>query len=416
MHESWRRIRGGAVNYTLYYHAEFSQPLKDYGVWSATLPTGRTIWKTLEFAKACAEAAVLPGCREKEGQHLGFYANFPTTDKEVIMLKAGISYVSLADARENIKSEIPDWDFNGLRQQSHDVWADELGRMSIEGGTKDQKTTFYTALYHSLLDPRTETDVNENYPGGDGQVHQAKGFTKRTIFSGWDIYWSQFPLLTLIDPQVVDDEIQSMVELATQNGTHYFDRWELMGSYTGCMCGSPQVVVNNDAYQKGIRNFDVAKAYEYSVNTCRKFGNGPLGYTPGAVAVTLENAFADWNLSQLAKALGHVDEAKTFATDGQDFRNIFNPELSWTYDKSGKDAHPEWHGWFVTKDKDGKWGTWNGLVASPGEMESSLYQNGWFVPQDIPALISLLGGKKLLSRSCQTSSSARKIWARRIVT
>ena len=104
-----------------------------------------------------------------------------------------------------------------------------------------------------------------------------------------------------------------MVELAEQNGTRYFDRWEMMGSYTGCMCGSPQSSVINDAYQKGIRDYDLAKAYEYSVNTCEKFGNGPQGYASKGhgLAITLENAYADWNLAQLAAGLGHADDAKT---------------------------------------------------------------------------------------------------------
>jgi predicted alpha-1,2-mannosidase len=388
-------FRGGTVNYMLYYHAEFSKPLKNIGVWSAAIPQGRSVWNKPEFAAACKAAVQLPGCREKEGAHLGFYAEFPTEDKEVIMLKAGISFVSIAGARANLAAEIPAWDFDGVRQQARELWAKALDQMSVEGGTEDQKTIFYTAIYHSLIDPRICADVNGDYTGGDGQIHHTKSFTKRTIFSGWDVYRSQFPLLMLIAPSIVNDQINSAVELAEQNGTHYYDRWELMGSYTGCMCGSPQVAVINDAYQKGIRNYDLAKAYEYSVNTCDKFGNGPQGYTSTGhgLAITLENAYADWNLAQLATALGHAADAKKFTARGQNYRQLFNADGPWTYDKAGKDAHPEWKGWFQSKGKDGKWLAWEGLLSGQGGMESSVYQTGWFVPQDIPGLMALLGGK-----------------------
>ena len=387
----------GKVAYTVYYHAEFSRPLKNVGVWSATLPPGpyNGIIAKPEFAAACRAAKVLPGCREQEGQHLGFYAEFSTGDQDAILLKTGISFVSLAGARENLAAEIPAWDFDGTRRQAREAWAKALNRMAVEGGTEDQKTIFYTALYHSLIDPRTVADVNGDYVGGDGQVHRAKGFTKRTVFSGWDVYRSQYPLLTLVAPDIVNDQINSEVELAEQNGTHYYDRWELMNSYTGCMCGNPEVAVLNDAYQKGIRNYDVNKAYETAANTCEHFSNGPQGYSTGGhgLANTLENAYGDWNLSRLAASLNR-DDAKKYADRGQAYHLVFDPAAPWTYDKTGKDARPEWKGWFRNKETDGSWSAWDGLTSGHGGEESTVYEAGWFVPQDIPGLINLLGGRE----------------------
>ena len=170
----------GKISYTVYYHAEFSRPLKNVGVWSATLPPGpyTSIIAKPEFAAACRAAAQLPGCREKEGQHLGFYAEFPTEDHDAILLKTGVSFVSLAGARANLAAEIPGWDFDGTRHQAREAWAKALNRMSVEGGTEDQKTIFYTALYHALIDPRTIADVNGDYPGADGKVHRAEGFVE----------------------------------------------------------------------------------------------------------------------------------------------------------------------------------------------------------------------------------------------
>ena len=305
---------GGKVSYNLYYHAEFSKPLKDFGVWSATIPPGPYNGRkpSAAFVEACQLAEKIPGCREKQGSHLGFYAEFPTHDQDVILLKAGISYVSLEGARANLAAEIPGLGIRFAAPGSHDLWQHALSRISVEGGTEAQKTTFYTAMYHALIDPRSFSDVDGKYPGADGQPHQANGYIKCTIFSGWDVYRSQFPLLTIVAPSIVNDQIDSAIGLAEENGTHYFDRWELLNSYTGCMCGSPEVTVINDAYQKGIRDFDLKKAYEYSLNTCEKNNNGPKGYYTGGhgLAITLENGFGCWNLSRLASALGHPDDAE----------------------------------------------------------------------------------------------------------
>ncbi len=391
-------FQGGKVAYTLYYHAEFSRPLKTVGVWSATLPPGNYDHKAIttpEFASACRAAQVMPGVREQEGQHLGFYAEFPTQDQDVIMLKVGISYVSIANAKANLAAEIPAWDFDRVRQQAHDLWVHALSRMSVEGGTEDEKTIFYTSMYHALVDPRIYSDVNGDYPGADGQAHRAQGYTKRTIFSGWDIYKSQFPLLTIIAPDIINDHINSMISLAEENGTHYFDRWVLLNSYTGCMCGSPEVVVMNDAYQKGIRNFDVEKGYSYAVNTCAHDGNGPLGYSAGGhgLAVSLENDDASWNLSQLAASLGKAEDARKYAADAQNYHLLFNPDVPWIYNQSGETDHPDWKGWFNGKNQDGTWYPWTGLTSGNGGMESSIFQNGWFVPYDVPGLATLLGGQ-----------------------
>ncbi len=387
----------GKAYYTLYYHAEFSQPLKDVGVWSATLPPGpyNDILEQPNFGRACQTAAVIPGCRDKEGEHLGFYTEFPTTNGQSALLKIGISYVSITGARANLSSEIPDWDFAAVRQRARTAWARELGRITVQGGTDAQQTIFYTAMYHAMIDPRIFADVNGDYPGGDHQVHNTRAFTKRTIFSGWDVYRSEFPLLTLIAPDIINDEINSWIELAGQNGTHYFDRWEILNAYSGCMNGNPAITVINDAYQKGIRGYDVAKAYKYAVNTAERYNNGPLGYQPGDLSVTFENGFHDWNLSQLAASLGQPEAAAKYREKALAYRLLFDPEAPWTYDQWGKDNRLDWKGWFRPRDTNGRWLPWSGLTSSQGVVEASAYQQGWHVPQDVPGLISLLGGKNV---------------------
>ena len=167
-----------------------------------------------------------------------------------------------------------------------------------------------------------------------------------------------------------------------------------MNCYTGCMDGSPEVVVINDAYQKGIRKFDVEKAYQYAVNTCEKNGTSTSG--SHGLAQSLQNAFDDWNLSQLAAALGHKEDASKYANLALTYRDFFDASVPWTYDKAGKTGNPAWKGWFCNKEKDGSWSPWEGLTSGHGGEESTVFQTGWFVPQDVPGLAALLGGNQAL--------------------
>jgi len=383
---------GGNANFTVYYHAEFSKPLTNVGIWSATLPPGpyQDVLGHPEFIQACQNAAVQPGVREKEGRHIGFYTEFPTKEGEQVMLKAGISYVSIEGARANLAAEIPGWNFDAVHQQAHEAWNHELSRISVEGGTEAEKTTFYTALYHAMIDPRIFADVNGDYPGGDHQAHHTRAFTKRTIFSGWDVYRSEYPLLTLIAPKVIDDAINSWIELADQNGTHYFDRWEMFNAYSGCMVGAPSVIVINDAYQKGIRNYDLTKAYDYSVNSILKQAGDS-----GGGSTRFEDDFAKWNLGELASSLGKKEDAAKYQQESLAYRQFFDPDVPWSYDREGKVSRPEWKGWFWLKDNQAKWLPWEGLTTGNGATEGSIFQYGWHAPHDIQGLIQLLGGKEL---------------------
>ena len=396
---------GWKCTYTAYYHLEFSKPFVKVGMWSATLPpdwtapgftTSRAVnTSTASFIAACRAAQVTPDARDMEGAHLGFYTEFPTKANDTVLVKGGISFVSLAGARANLAAEIRDWNFDQVHQQARDAWSKELGRLAAEGGTEDHKTIYYSALYRALQFPQIDQDVDGNYPGGDFKPHHADGFTNRTIFSGWDVYRSEFPLLTLIDPTVVNDQINSMLSLAETNGTHYYDRWEIMGRYSGVMIGNPEVAVINDAYQKGIRGFDVAKAYDDSVNTVQQFGYAPTGYNPGNISETTEYGLDDWNLAQFATALGKKDDAAKYQQQSASYKLIFDPEVPWTYDKAGTDAKPEWKGWFRARNDKGNFVPWTGLLEEGTTREATVYQAGWTVYYDIPGMIQLDGGKDL---------------------
>lgn len=372
---------GGHPNYTVYFHAEFSRPLKNFGVWSVDIPKGaRRHHQDFDagFLKAMEGANVLPGCREQQGEHLGFYAEFPAQAGEQILLKAGISFVSITGARKNLRAEIKDWDFDNVRAGARKQWQNELSRITVEGGTKEQRVAFYTALYHAMIDPRAFADVDGAYPGGDGKTHKTAKYTRRTIFSGWDVYRSAFPLMTLVAPQIVTDTINSLSDLAIESNRNYFERWEFLNAYSGCMNGNPAVTVVADAFKKGLKGFDIAQAYDLSCKTCERFGNGTLGYKPGQISDTLEQGLDEWCLSEVAKALGKEKDARVYGERSGAYRKLFNPETGWFAPKDGR-------GQFIPQPK--------GRLDERGCVECNAFQQGWFVPHDISGLIALLGGR-----------------------
>jgi len=375
----------GKADYTVYFYAQFSQPLGKYGVWTADVPQGdRKDITSKEFRDATAHAKILDGCREMEGDNLGFFTEFPTTKGEQGLLKAGISFVSIQGARENLEHDIPDWDFDGVRGQARQLWADALSKVAVEGGTEVQKEIFATAMYHAMIDPRDFSDAGGLYTGADHKIHQAGDFTYRTIFSGWDVFRGEYPLLTIIRPDVVNDTVNSLMQQAELSGDGYLARWEILGTESGCMIGDPAVSVFTDAYLKGIRGYDAEEAYAL----CRESVMGPknsrrdledydkLGYVPGSISWTLEDAYFDYCVGQFATALGKTNDADYLLKRSLNYRNIYDPSV----------------GNMHARNADGSWTAWKGATTEgQGCVESNPYQQGWWVPQDVQGLINLMG-------------------------
>lgn len=378
----------GQADYTVYFYAEFSKPLKNVGVWKASIPdTAKRKRENVEagyYQQWIANAEIIPNAKEAEGKHIGFYTTFATEDQEQVYMKAGISFVDEAGAERNLKAEIRDWDFDKAHQSVRRSWSDALKKMQVEGGTKDEKTVFYTALYRTMLDPRSMQDVDGRYPGGDGKIHQASNeHVRRTIFSGWDVFRSEMPLQTLINPNVVGDLIQSLTDLAKEKHKDYFERWELLNAYSGCMIGNPAVNVLAEAYVKGIRNYDVEAAYQLAIGSVEKFGNGQNHFTPGnqGISMTLEYAYNDWCLGKLAAQLGKQQEADKYLKRSLAYQNLFDKDKAW----------------FRPKDHAGNWLPWPAKGREEhwyGTIECNPYQQGWFVPHDVDGLADLLGGKE----------------------
>lgn len=370
----------GNADYTVYFYCQFSKPLKDYGFWKADIPDVPRKMRFIrqdDYQLAVKDASRFTKVRQMQGKHIGFYTNFNTDAEEEVLVKSGISFVSAEGAKENLEHDIPHWDFERVHKKARKLWSDALDKVAVEGATDTEKTIFYTALYHTMIDPRTFSDVNGKYMGADKKVHQTQDFTYRTMFSGWDVFRSQFPLQTIINPTLVNDEVNSLLQMAELSGREYLPRWEMLNSYSGCMLGNPAVSVIVDAYQKGIRNYDVEKAFTYSKNTVDNTGNGDLGYSHNHISKTLEYAYTDWALGNFAEALGKVELADVYKNKGQNYRNIWNNEVNW----------------FRAKDSLGSWLEWKGkTVHGQGCIESNPYQQGWFVPHDIDGLKELMGG------------------------
>ena len=372
-------VNGWAKERYLYFAARYSRPFDRAEIFSAGKPV---IYNTYRF-RSHNEAA---------GTNLQFLASFKTGDHEVIQVKVAVSAVSTANALENLDAEIPGWDFDQVRESTCARWDKELARIQIDG-TPVQKETFYTSLYHAFLAPNLYQDVNGQYRGFDSDIHQAKGFTEYTVFSLWDTFRAEHPLLSLIQEPRDADMINSLLVHYDQSVDHLLPMWELQGNETWCMIGYHAVPVIVDGYFKGVKGFDVQRAYDAikttalspdydSVAAYAKLGWVPCDQEDESVSKTLEYAYDDWCVARMAKALGKTADCETFMKRASSYTNIYDASM----------------GWMRPKDAQGNWRTpfdphaFGGGNKLTDVTEATSSQYSWFVPQDVPGLIQLMGG------------------------
>jgi predicted alpha-1,2-mannosidase len=379
----------GNTDYTVYFYARFTKPLKQYGFWSADIPDTipRRLWDIMkpDYKLRALKAERLSGISELEGKHIGFFSEFATTEGEEVTFKAGISIVDMEGAEKNFRAELENASFDKVSKDARSLWDKALEKITVTGGTEEEKTIFYTAMFHSMIDPRMISDVDGRFTGGDKRPHQSDYYNRRSLFSGWDVFRSQFPLQTIINKRLINDEINSFIALAEESGKGYYERWELLNAYSGCMIGNPAISVIADAYMKGIRDYDIEKAYRIALQTSKVTGNGELGYYAGNISSTLEYAYSDWCMSVLAHALGKTEDETYFAARAKAYEQTFDRET----------------GWFRPRMDDGSWcryprnsdSTNYRLRHDYGCVESNPYQQGWFVPHDIDGMVALMGGK-----------------------
>lgn len=323
-----------------------------------------------------------------------------------IKVKIGTSFTSLDAARKNLKSEITDWDFDKLAKATEAVWTQTLGKIQVKNSSQTDLIKFYTALYHCYQLPRIASDVDGSYQGfaQDTLIHKAVGFDYYDDFSMWDTYRALHPLMTILEPRRSLDMVKSLVAKAQQGGwMPIFPAW---GSYTAAMIGDHVSTMISDAYLKGITDFDTKTAYQlmrqnaFDQPTSEEYKDGKgrralasylqKGYIPledsvweafhkrEQVSRTLEYALDDYALSQFAKKLGKTDDYNTLLKRSKNYVNVIDPSTDYA---RGRYA-------------DGKWITpFNPLIKANYITEGTPFQYTWYVPQDVPGLIALLGGK-----------------------
>jgi predicted alpha-1,2-mannosidase len=336
---------------------------------------------------------------------MGAYVRFKLSAPRSLLFKTGTSFTSIETARHNLETEIPAWDFTALRAKTTRRWTSTLDEIALTGGTPAQRRTFYTSLYHAMMLPRIVSDADGSYPRfADGKhIEKISGSPYYDDFSLWDIYRAQLPLLTLLDPAVIPGMMQSLI-LKGEQGSYLpiFPAWS---SYTSEMIGDHTGVAITDAYMKGLRNFDVASAWKLirqnafdtppfeqykdglgrrALGSYTKYGYIPLedpvaeAFHHGEqVSRTLEYAFDDAIIARLATMLGHNDDAATLAKRGDSWKNVIDPQT-----KLARGRHQD--GSWVTPFIYDKW--------VPYITESNAYQYTFYVPQDVPGLITALGG------------------------
>ncbi len=387
--------------YTLYFVASFDQPFDRTGAWhDGTVQPGQ---KNAHGGTGYGDKGY-PEAGKGSGVWLGFAPGHGT-----VQVRVGISYVSLANAQANLDAEIPKGTtLAQLRERTRDAWSGALDRISIQGGTEDQRTTFYTALYHSLIHPNVFSDSNGEYRGFDQQVHRITGtqHAQYANFSGWDVYRSQLQLLTWLDPEVGGDIAQSLYNQATQNGGEW-DRWTHNSGGTHVMSGDPAVpaLAAIDAF--GGHNFDLKNAYASLVKAATEttahdlsddgcnvecVGQRPsldqwlqlhyiatTSHAWAGAAETLEDATADFALAQLAARVGDAEGERRFLTRAGYWRNLFNPK-----------AAPE-GGYIQNRNADGSWPAFT-PETEDGFVEGSASVYLWMLPFDVHGLFEQLGG------------------------
>jgi len=382
--EGLRHSQGWAPDQYVYFVARFSEPFADPVLYLNGTPSGNG--------------------GEIKGKSVKGIFNFKTKEGKQILVKVALSAVSAEGARRNLNEELSGWDFDKTVNRAKVAWNAELGKIKVNGSTKDQQTVFYTALYHSLLTPNLYSDADGQYRGMDHLVYPGEGFNYYTVFSLWDTYRAVHPLFNLIDPKRNQDFVKTMIKQFEQTGL--LPVWELAGCENNCMIGYHAVPVIADAFLKGFRDFNIDKAFEAmlasgaqnteGIDAYRKFQFIPKEYSTNSVSKVLEYAYDDWCIAQVAKSLGRLDDYREYIRRSQFYQNQYDATT----------------GLMRPRHSDGRWLTpfdpFKVSLLDQGDYtEANAWQYSFYVPQNIPDLIRLSGGDQLFIQKLDSFFSVK---------
>lgn len=376
--EGFRGSASWAKNQRVYFVAEFSRPFN-------------TFHYTDDFPATTSDPP------KKWNKQAVRRVAFKFSGAEPILLKVAISYVSIEGARKNLEAELPGWDFDKVRADAKAAWNKELSKIEVSGGTDERTTNFYTALYHTMIQPNVFNDVDGRYKGHDGKVHSLRsGDTpseQYTVFSLWDTFRAAHPLYTIIDQKRTVDFINTFIRIYEQGGR--LPVWELWGEETDTMIGYHAVSVIADAMAKGIKGFDYEKAYAAAKHSAELDHFGLAGYKKRgyismedeneSVSRTLEYAYNDWCIAQMAQILHKTDDtfyyqkqAEHFLKRARYFENLFDTKTGF--------FRPKKNGGFVEPFAPNE--------VTFGFTEGNSWQYSFFVPHDVTRLMELMGGRE----------------------
>jgi predicted alpha-1,2-mannosidase len=381
-------------NFKGWFVIQFEKPFASFATWE--MPANRN---------APGQPQIFDGKAELAGERIGAFATFATKKSEVMQVRIGSSFISLDQAKENLRKEIPDWDFNRAASRNKEEWNELLGRIKVEGGTPDEQTIFYTAMYHSLLFPRRFDEYGRYYSAFDERIHQGVSYND---YSMWDTFRALHPLLTLLDPEEVSPMIRSLLQMYDEGG--WIPKWP-NPTYSNIMIGTPADAIIADAFVKGFRDYDTNKAYAAIYKDAMTPPEGDehkrwpdradwtsyearagltyyktLGYIPAdktgeSVSRTLEDAFEDYCVAQVAKGVGKEDDYRFFMKRSQNYRNVFNPAT----------------GFMAARLSDGSFLSGDTKKYHPFT-EGSPWTYLFCVMQDVPGLIHLMGRDTFISK------------------
>lgn len=390
-------------SYPVYFVAKFSKPSNEHGIWKYISKYKETEAQWMPYN---GQTRLYKNYRKEiVGDSIGAYFSYDFKEPSQIEVKIGVSYVSIENARENLEQETNGLSFNKIQQNTAKDWNELLTRIKVEGGTEDDKTIFYTALYHTLIHPNILNDVNGEYPKMATRETLKTSGTRFTVFSFWDTYRNLHSLMSLAYPKQQSDMVKSMLSIYDESG--WLPKWELNATETTTMVGDPAGIIIADTYLRGIQDFDIEKAYKAMVKSATQLENNLLrpgikeyikkGYLTtastksGSVSTTQEYNTTDFAIAQLAEVLGKKEEERIYRDRSISYRKL--------YDKEFNLLRP--------KDKDNLWispftpETGSNFQKNLGFIEGNSWQYTFMLAHDTKGLINLMGGEEVYSKQLQ---------------
>lgn len=389
--------------YPVYFVAKFSKPAKEFGVWK-----NPTIYKGTEaewMGYNGKSRLMKEYTKEVVGDSIGAYMQYDFAAPTKVEMKIGISYVSIENARENLDKETQGRTFDEILVSAKNEWNEYLSKIEVEGGSEEDKTIFYTALYHTLIHPSTLNDFNGEYPKMITRETLKTEGTRYTVFSLWDTYRNLHQLMSLVYPKQQSNMVKSMLQIYDESG--WLPKWELNATETTTMVGDPAGIVIADSYLRGIRDFDVEKAYEAMLKSADQLKTNPLrpgiqdyiekGYLTtkttksGSVSTTQEYNISDFAIAQLSKALGKKEDYKRFSERSISYRKLFDKEFNLLRPKNDDGS------WLTPYNPE----TGANFEKNVGFIEGNAWQYTFMVSHDVKGLIKLMGGSKPFTNRLQ---------------